>query len=106
MIVKSTSPIPKPALTVEALIATTAVPRLDGDEICAGCGEVKRYRGKRAESLIACRRCFNSLPAWIRTAFMQDNRRPEGGPDMAATIWQNRVAVLLAWRRAESERTA
>lgn len=79
------------------------LPRLDQHDECVGCGEVKKYRGKPASSLIACNSCFKSLPKWMRDAFMLDHTRPTLGSPVGATVWQNRIGVFLAWKNETSK---
>jgi len=79
--------------------AGTHVVALDQSAECVGCGNEKRYRGKPAESIVCCGDCWRRLPEWAKDAFMSDSRRPDGGPEHGATIWQHRLSVLLQWMR-------
>lgn len=90
---------------VDPLVGHFSVVRLDQSDECVGCGNEKRHRGKPASSLVCCRACWRKLPAWVKDAFMEDHRLPESGPEHGATIWQNRLSILLQWMR-ESDNMA
>jgi hypothetical protein len=92
MSIATTSPVPD-------LLGGLQIVALDQSEQCVGCGNEKRYRGKPASSIVCCGACFRRLPEWARDAFMTDYRRPECGPEHGATIWQNRLSLMLQWMR-------
>jgi hypothetical protein len=82
-----------------ALLGKCDPVELDQDSECGGCGNEKRHRGQAAESLVCCSECWRRLPKWARSGFMEDHRRPQGGSDVAASIWQHRLSVMLQWMR-------
>jgi len=66
---------------------------------CVGCGDAKTYRGEEFETMVCCHACWRRLPKWLIRAYLEDTRRPEGGHPFASTVWENRIAVILVWRR-------
>jgi len=88
---------------IEQMLGIVTPVRLDDSEECIGCGNEKRHRGRPASSLVCCNECWKRLPKWAKEAFSMDDRRPVGGPDAGATIWQHRLSILLQWMN-EAER--
>lgn len=90
---------PSPSVGSDEGLGGLEIVSLDHSAECAGCGNEKRYRGKPAESLVCCSECWRRLPQWAKDGFTRDHRRPESGPEHGATIWQNRLSILLQWMR-------
>ncbi len=89
-----------------ALLGGLEILALDQSAECVGCGNEKRHRSKPAESMVCCGDCWRRMPQWAKDGFANDTRRPEAGPEHGATIWQNRLSILLQWMRdADSPNT-